>query len=983
MATENKSTEGQPVEGQQPEEKPLIDSSKNISKLNETFLNIFAYNNSNAINKIISSPNNEIIRQESRGLKFDDVFDEVFTKKLENFTKGLKRNNIEQEIARLERDIEVLKVIGAIAPEKQKKIDVDYATKQGTLLTEQKNMQMYQSQLMDPELKQKVFESTKNSKELDPLIYLRRLYKEEYRLDMNNQAKELKEKDDKVNELRTERTSLKNHNKKVLGQKVKSAQEKVNQIEDIQKDLRVQLTNAGVIVEQLVPVPQPPIQRAESFTKFAGTLNDSPAVLVSKWQGIDAIKEGYKTEIAEIKGLIAYSEKVDTEIIKPILEKAEQAKETTAPSQTTQEATIASPKVEREPTPIIVEEPKKEASKDQIDRPVAEKPPHPIDVNAIVKEPTPELPKKPVVEEPKKEPVVTENLDSKKAELAQAYIENLQSKEELLKARIKNYEELLKRARKSDRISPEQHAGIKQRLENDKLTLNAIQINLSDPAKTQEMMKDLPTKSIKQMDADIKSLQEETRGIKEQTKELNGLDHSKLKQSFFRNSHKIRAARWLLNLWPIAMLPFGMSWISSILPSTSLAIFGQQFLNAIVGFVAASFFGSKAIIYAKKKIPQLFNKLVQKYPKVFGPIARGLTIARQKFREKMPFVKQKQPAEQTKDATPVNEKLVEGIEKSEVTKEGIDSKEQKGKEKVVTMEAPTKDGVTKEGATKEGPNTVEIEEKQSRLKRAWEYTKRAPKRAFDYVMKNKMSLFIMLAVPLALGVGGMFAVAALVPALATTMAAPFLLQLGAVALIGVAIGIGVQLLDKFVFKRIESKVAKKENLEHAEKINERGLDVQEKGKCVTLDSKEFRDKVTAIAGLDEKAKAPEHVQTNEQQKTTERSERTSEITKDSKVIEMKPRESNQPQPSTSQAKVDPTPSGSKESVTLTNRGNPTIERRASFPGTIPNERRQASFEVVRRNSLDMSAQRNSLARTQQAQNQAKVQNNKKTRTTQL
>uniref|UniRef100_UPI000584F8BD hypothetical protein n=1 Tax=Enterococcus mundtii TaxID=53346 RepID=UPI000584F8BD len=64
----------------------------------------------------------------------------------------------------------------------------------------------------------------------------------------------------------------------------------------------------------------------------------------------------------------------------------------------------------------------------------------------------------------------------------------------------------------------------------------------------------------------------------------------------------------------------------------------------------------------------------------------------------------------------------------------------------------------------------------------WETVRHAPKRMFDYVMKNKLSLFIMLAVPLALGIGGMFALSALVPMLATSMAAPFLMQLGAVGI---------------------------------------------------------------------------------------------------------------------------------------------------------------------------------------------------------
>ncbi|MDY4307860.1 hypothetical protein SNF32_13750 [Enterococcus mundtii] len=64
----------------------------------------------------------------------------------------------------------------------------------------------------------------------------------------------------------------------------------------------------------------------------------------------------------------------------------------------------------------------------------------------------------------------------------------------------------------------------------------------------------------------------------------------------------------------------------------------------------------------------------------------------------------------------------------------------------------------------------------------------------------------------------MFALSALVPMLATSMAAPFLMQLGAVALIGVSIGIGIQLLDKFVFKRIESRVAKREDLAFEKKL---------------------------------------------------------------------------------------------------------------------------------------------------------------------
>ena len=56
-----------------------------------------------------------------------------------------------------------------------------------------------------------------------------------------------------------------------------------------------------------------------------------------------------------------------------------------------------------------------EEQKDQVDRATVEKNPPPIDVNVIVNE-APEKQKlqKPIVEEPKKEPVVSENLESKK-----------------------------------------------------------------------------------------------------------------------------------------------------------------------------------------------------------------------------------------------------------------------------------------------------------------------------------------------------------------------------------------------------------------------------------------------------------------------------------------------------------------------------------------------------------------------------------------
>lgn len=918
----------------------------NKSNINESFLSIFSYKNEAIINRIIGSPIDEKIRNESKDINFDTTHNELIRDKKENITKELKILDYQLEIIRLQRDIATIKGIGTISSSEQQAIDAEYAGKHSDLKKVQATLEGHQKELDKYGNGQSVLKANTKDQQVDSAIVLALIKKDEFKKELTAHRVGLVAKEDEVNKLRAEIGKIKKSKKTVLEQKVQLAEEKVKKIEIVQKELKDKIEKVAVDTDQLEP-----LRRSNSFSEFTVNKNDSDEVLMSKFQAISAIKEGYQNEIAETKGLIDYTDKVEIEIVRSVEVKAEQAKEAVVLSKADREATVVTPTIEREPTPVIAEEPKK----DEVDSATVEKKPPPIEVNVIVNE-APEKTKlqKPIVEEPKKESVVSENLESKKAELIKAYVENLQAKVELIEAKNKNTDDLLKRIKQSNTTEDVQF-------------LKELKAVLADPEKLQKLTKDLSTESVKQMDKDIKSLQEETRGIKEQTKKLSELDHSKLKQSFFRNSRKIRVARWLLNLWPIAMLPLGMSWVGSILPSTAMTIFGQQFVNAAIGFVTASFFGSKAIIYAKKKIPQAFNKLVQKFPRVFGPIARGLS----KVREKLTFGKQKQPAEQVRDATPVNEKLVEGIEKSEVTKERLASKDLKGKGKVVAMEAPTK----------EGANIAEIEEKQSRAKRAWETVRHAPKRMFDYVMKNKLSLFIMLAVPLALGIGGMFALSALVPMLATSMAAPFLMQLGAVALIGVSIGIGIQLLDKFVFKRIESRVAKREDLAFEKKVNEKILEGQELGKCQSLDSKEFREKVSAIAGLDEKAKAPEQALTNEQQKTTERSERTTETAKESKVIEMKPRDSTQPQLSTSQTKVEPTPSGSKEPVALTNRGNQLIERRASFSGTGPDIGRQASFESLRRNSLQLSNERNNRARSQQTQVQ--IQNNKKTITTQL
>lgn len=82
-------------------------------------------------------------------------------------------------------------------------------------------------------------------------------------------------------------------------------------------------------------------------------------MLVSKFQAISAIKEGFQNEIAETKGLIDYTDKVEIEVVRSVEVKAEQAKEAVVLSKADREATVVTPTIEREPTPVIAEEPKK------------------------------------------------------------------------------------------------------------------------------------------------------------------------------------------------------------------------------------------------------------------------------------------------------------------------------------------------------------------------------------------------------------------------------------------------------------------------------------------------------------------------------------------------------------------------------------------------------------------------------------------------
>ncbi len=103
------------------------------------------------------------------------------------------------------------------------------------------------------------------------------------------------------------------------------------------------------------------------------------------------------------------------------------------------------------------------------------------------------------MEEPKKEPVVSENLESKKAELIKAYVENLQAKVGLIEAKNKNTDILLKRIKQSNTTEDVQF-------------LKELKAVLADPEKLQKMTKDLSAESIKQMDKDIKGLQEKLVG---------------------------------------------------------------------------------------------------------------------------------------------------------------------------------------------------------------------------------------------------------------------------------------------------------------------------------------------------------------------------------------------------------------------------------------------------------------------------------------
>ena len=379
----------------------------NKSNINESFLSIFSYKNEAIINKIIGSPIDEKIRNESKDINFDTTHNELIRDKKENITKELKILDFQSEIIRLERDIATINGIGVISSSKQQAIDDMYTEKHAGLTKVQSTLEGHQKELDKYGSAQSVLKANTKDQQVDSAIVLALIKKDEFKKELTAHRVGLVAKENEVNKLRAEIGKIKKSKKTVLEQKVQLAEEKVKKIEIVQKELKDKIEKVAVDTDQ----PEP-LRRSHSFSEFTANKNDSDEVLVSKLQAISAIKEGFQNEIAETKGLIDYTDKVEIEVVRSVEVKAEQAKEAVVLSKADREATITTSKIEREPNLVVAEEPKK----DEVDRSTVEKNPPPIEVNVIMNEvPQKKKLQKPIVEEPIKESVIRENLESKKS----------------------------------------------------------------------------------------------------------------------------------------------------------------------------------------------------------------------------------------------------------------------------------------------------------------------------------------------------------------------------------------------------------------------------------------------------------------------------------------------------------------------------------------------------------------------------------------
>ncbi|MGM9903824.1 MAG: hypothetical protein ACI32O_07845 [Enterococcus sp.] len=998
------------------------EENNNPTYIKKAFLAMFSYNNEKKFNAELNKEITENVREVNSEKTIESVLEQLIPAKQQNINVQLEINQMEQEISILKMRDALLQKVVSITPDEKASIKNICKVEQDKLQKIEKTLKEFKAKLEIID-KEEILEATSKKQLEEATIALSRIHRFETATKHDTQ-REVKLKE--LDALREKIRQAKDHTQ-TLKAEVSSAKDNLSKIVIIERNLRGALEKknvdpAMITTDASTSLPEAELTRSNSFSGLKVNKNDTPATLKMKLQQTTASKATIE------KIIVNKQEQVDgiTSIVEPsnakVLESLASKQFTEAASQTTNELEEKLPRKRRgekeeseikkskiEPSIAVTPEPHVETKKDdeneknekdEIDRALdeaikglkeepikqnaksSEKSLHPIDKNAIIKS-TPDINKlkKELGELGTKEPIKqnekssekslhpidanviiksTPDINKLKKELEEAVTANFKARAELLQVQVNKLNELLKHSTKNGQKDDKLHPQLKEQLAIFGPLSENMQEILKDPAKLAKYVDEYSTPDVKEMLKIIETSNVETTKINEQIKELKALDFSQLKQSFLRESLFFRLFRWTINLWPFAVYPFLPSFLLASVPFPTDYLYQvPSYANAVMGFVCASYFGSKVLVFANEKIPALHQTLVEKMPKTYGALSHGLGLAITRLKSVFPT---RQKGDQAKEET-----LSEGMTKTgnvKIVELSADGKEISAEGKII----PKQTDISVKGT----PEIAETQPKEG----IWDKILNAPRDVVGYVWKNKVSVAIMVLLPIALGVGGMYAMSAVFPALAFSLAMPYLAQIGTFALIGVGIGVGVQLVDRLVLKPIENHIVERENKSFEQKINEKSEEVQEIGKNRLLDSQEFRDKVTILARGEEKVS--EQVKNNEQQKTPEINQTVNKEQNGVSVKEMpdtikmesSKEISSTAQPSTSQLKTE---QSNKVSIQSKQQTNTTVQAENTSQENLKR------IDSLRNASIQKATLENSQIQKQYRQQQQQQQNQQQKR----
>ncbi len=285
-------------------------------------------------------------------------------------------------------------------------------------------------------------------------------------------------------------------------------------------------------------------------------------------------------------------------------------------------------------------------------------------------------------------------------------------------------------------------------------------------------------------------LKDKTNKVKEQIKNTKEIDNSDLKKEMLPHSKKMRWARRLFHLWPLAMIPLCMAVVMTMLPAGSMVVlYATPMIAATVTAAALTYYVPKLINYARKKRQNHLQKKIDKaeFDKAMSQTREYSEPSKEQSVDKNQEVAHTEPAKG----------------KEETTKE--------------------KDGTTKEESLLS--KVKGIDQAADPVAKGQNLSRKEKVAAF--FKKNWKTLAIIGAVTIGVAAGGLFLFPALFPSLTVSVAVGGLFTVGSLAVAGAGLSIGAQLLDKFGLKKAENHLAKKEEKTFVQRLDQNIEKIQE------------------------------------------------------------------------------------------------------------------------------------------------------------